>query len=56
MRENNYHCTELKCGYRTNVKTPKDADKQLVKDGGCDINKKSLCPKCKKDSLVFINA
>lgn len=54
MIQSNYHCSELMCDYRTNKKTSEEADKQLLQDGGYDINKKTKCPKCENDSLVFI--
>ena len=56
MKENNYYCSEPGCTYRTNVESPKAADEQLINDGGLDVNKKSMCPECKNDSLVFIHS
>lgn len=54
MKENNYYCSELTCDYTTNANSMKEADKQLIQDGGYDVKKKSMCPKCRRDSLVFL--
>lgn len=51
---NNYHCSELECDYRTNRDTLEETDKQLLQDGGFDIDKQTKCPKCGKDTLVFV--
>lgn len=49
-----YHCCDAACTYKTTAHTETEADKQLVQDGGYDQDKKTKCPLCKKDSLVFI--
>lgn len=56
MRQSSYHCSELNCEYKTITKSTEEVDALLIQDGGFDINKKTLCPKCKKDSLVFITS
>jgi hypothetical protein len=54
VRENNYHCSATECSYRTLAKSSEEADRILNQDGGFDTKKKTMCPKCKKDSLVFV--
>lgn len=54
MKLNNYYCSELNCNYQTNSQTPEEASRKLIQDGGYDVDKRSKCPKCRKDSLVFL--
>jgi len=54
----NYFCSNTSCGYKTTEisnSTPEELDEILEKDGGFMKNKKSLCPKCKENSLVYIH-
>ena len=51
-----YHCSNSSCDYRThtNDSTGEEAYEQLIADGGFDRSKKTCCPKCKQDSVVFL--
>lgn len=55
MDKGNYYCCENECGYRTLAVTSEEAEKQLAEDGGYDRNKESMCPRCKKNALIFID-
>lgn len=53
----NYFCCEKDCNYWTKAKegtAPEELDEILEKDGGWMKDKRSSCPKCKKDSLVYV--
>lgn len=52
----NHHCSNSSCDYRTyaNDSTGKEAYEQLVADGGFNHFKKTCCPNCKQDSLIFL--
>lgn len=54
--KNNHHCCN--CDYKTTQESEieADADRQLQQDGGFNAHKKSRCPKCKKDSLIFLTS
>lgn len=53
-KANNYYCTTEDCYYQTNCNSEQEASEQLTKDGGFDIDKKTLCPMCNEDSLIFL--
>lgn len=56
MRDS-FACTIIGCGYWTKTKegtTAKELDKIVKQDGGFMKGKETCCPKCKKDSLVYL--
>lgn len=54
--KNNYYCTTGNCDYTTGVtnEVASESDNKLKADGGYDIDKKTLCPKCHQNSLIFV--
>lgn len=53
---NNHYCTQTGCDYTTGVPSENEveSDAKLLSDGGINQKDKTLCPKCKNDSLIFI--
>ncbi|WP_349659830.1 hypothetical protein [Lysinibacillus zambalensis] len=49
-------CNSKDCGYTTNLTSPteQEADRKLLIDGGFNTKEKTLCPKCKKDSIQYL--
>lgn len=54
MRVNNHYCTD-KCDYRTFGSNEEEATTQLIADGVRNDKNNTLCPKCGKDSVVFVD-
>ena len=55
--KDNYVCSTIGCEYFTNAQagtTPEELDIIVERDGGFMKDKKSCCPKCKEDSLVYL--
>lgn len=55
--KNNHYCSETGCDYTTGVlsEIAETADNKLSSDGGYSRKDKTLCPKCKNDSLIFLS-
>lgn len=55
--KDNYACVNSECNYSTNAKegtSTQKLDSILKQDGGFMEKKNSCCPKCKKNSLVYL--